>query len=58
LIKKAHFYIIQEISALKVGEPGRLRPGSQSEGQLKERSEGGQTQWQTALGEELAAGSQ
>ena len=42
---------------LKAGEPGLLRPDSQSEGQLKERSEGGQAQWQTALGEELAAGS-
>ena len=50
--------IMQKTSALKVGEPSRLRLGSQSEGQLKERSEGGQTQWQTALGEELAAGSQ
>ena len=27
------------------------------EGQLKERSEGDQAQWQTALGEVLAAGS-
>ena len=45
-------------TALKAGEPDPLRSGSQSEGQLKERSEGGQAQWQTALGEELAAGSQ
>jgi hypothetical protein len=30
---------------------------SQKEGQLKERSEGDQAQWQTALGEVLAAGS-
>jgi hypothetical protein len=28
-----------------------------SEGQLKERSEGDQAQWQTALGEVMAAGS-
>lgn len=28
------------------------------EGQLKERSEGCKAQWQTTLGEELAAGSQ
>jgi len=49
-------YIIQEIPALKAGEPGRLGPGSQSEGQLKERSEGGQAQWQTALGEEWRRG--
>ena len=45
------------LRALKVGEPGRFRPGSLSEGQLKERSEGDQAQWQTALGEVLAAGS-
>jgi hypothetical protein len=56
-MKTLLFYIMQKTSALKVGEPSRLRLGSQSEGQLKERSEGGQTQWQTALGEELAAGS-
>ena len=42
---------------LKEGEPGRYRPGSYREGQLKERSEGVQAQWQTALGEVLAAGS-
>ena len=42
---------------LKVGEPNLFRLGSYRIGQLKERSEGGQTQWQTALGEELAAGS-
>ena len=30
---------------------------AQKEGQLKERSEGDQAQWQTALGEVLAAGS-
>lgn len=34
-----------------------IQLGSYSEGQLKERSEGGQAQWQTALGVELAAGS-
>jgi len=33
------------------------QPGSYSEGQLKERSEGGQAQWQTTLGEVMAAGS-
>jgi hypothetical protein len=31
--------------------------GFDSEGQLKERSEGDQAQWQTALGEVMAAGS-
>jgi hypothetical protein len=39
---------------------GKARPISArllKEGQLKERSEGDQAQWQTALGEELAAGS-
>jgi hypothetical protein len=51
------FIIVPQIRDLKVGEPGLLQPGSQSEGQLKERSEGGQAQWQTALGEVLAAGS-
>jgi len=34
-----------------------FQPGFLSEGQLKERSEGDQAQWQTALGEVLAAGS-
>jgi len=57
-MKTLVFTIGQEISALKAGEPDPLRSGSQSEGQLKERSEGGQAQWQTALGEGLAAGSQ
>jgi len=34
-----------------------LGVGLKKEGQLKERSEGDQAQWQTALGEVLAAGS-
>ena len=55
--EKHNIYYKAVNTGLKVGEPGRFRPGSQSEGQLKERSEGGQAQWQTALGEELAAGS-
>jgi hypothetical protein len=42
---------------LKVGKPGLFGSGFDSEGQLKERSEGNQAQWQTALGEVLAAGS-
>jgi hypothetical protein len=29
---------------LKAGEPSQFRPGSKQEGQLKERSEGGQAQ--------------
>ena len=41
----------------KAGKPGLLGSGFDSEGQLKERSEGDQAQWQTALGEVLAAGS-
>jgi hypothetical protein len=43
--------------ALKVGKPELFGSGFDSEGQLKERSEGNQAQWQTALGEVLAAGS-
>jgi hypothetical protein len=42
---------------LKVGKPGLLGSGFDSEGQLKERSEGDQAQWQTALEEVMAAGS-
>jgi len=34
-----------------------LSTGLQKEGQLKERSEGDQARWQTALGEVMAAGS-
>jgi hypothetical protein len=34
-----------------------MSTGIQKEGQLKERSEGDQAQWQTALGEVMAAGS-
>lgn len=41
----------------KSGRAQLVQLGSYSEGQLKERSEGGQAQWQTALGEVLAAGS-
>jgi hypothetical protein len=41
----------------KAGKPGLLGSGFDSEGQLKERSEGDQAQWQTALGEVVAAGS-
>lgn len=44
-------------SSLKEGEPDFFKSGSYMEGQLKERSESGQAQWQTALEEELAAGS-
>ena len=44
-------------SNLKAGEPDSFESGSQSEGQLKERSEGGRVRWQTALGEVMAAGS-
>lgn len=36
--------ISQQTSALKAGEPSLFRLGSNSEGQLKERSEGGQAQ--------------
>jgi len=43
--------------ALKVGKPELFGSGFDSEGQLKERSEGNQAQWQTALGEVVAAGS-
>jgi hypothetical protein len=35
----------------------RLLAGPEKEGQLKERSEGVQAQWQTALGVVVAAGS-
>ena len=41
---------------LKEGKPGFLGQALM-EGQLKERSEGDQAQWQTALGEVVAAGS-
>jgi len=41
---------------LKEASPTVLA-GLVREGQLKERSEGDQAQWQTALGEVLAAGS-
>src|SRR5437899_6448513 len=40
----------------KMKESPAFRPGSR-EGQLKERSEGVQAQWQTALGVVMAAGS-
>jgi len=45
-----YFYGLKEV------EPD-LAAGLKKEGQLKERSEGDQAQWQTALGEVLAAGS-
>jgi hypothetical protein len=41
--------------SLKAGEPG-FHQAHKLEGQLKERSEGDQAQWQTALGEVMAAG--
>ncbi|WP_263975472.1 hypothetical protein [Leptolyngbya sp. 7M] len=44
------------MQGLKAGEPGRFGQALK-EGQLKERSEGDQAQWQTALGCVLAAGS-
>jgi len=44
------------MSRLKRESPA-FQPGFESEGQLKERSEGDPAQWQTALGEVLAAGS-
>ena len=48
---------IQHLSRLKAGKPGLFGSGFESEGQLKERSEGDPAQWQTALGEVMAAGS-
>ncbi|MBK9162686.1 MAG: hypothetical protein IPM21_01980 [Acidobacteria bacterium] len=49
-----YFYCVY--GDLKEGEPG-FSAGLIKEGQLKERSEGYQAQWQTALGEVMAAGS-
>ena len=43
--EKHNIYYKAVNTGLKVGEPGRFRPGSQSEGQLKERSEG----WSSAV---------
>jgi hypothetical protein len=41
---------------MKIGKPG-VSARLLREGQLKERSEGVQAQWQTALGVVMAAGS-
>ena len=51
------FRNIHKYKALNEGKPDLGRSGFLEEGQLKERSEGVQAQWQTALGVVMAAGS-